>query len=44
LVDKIIAQKQKGESTADNEKLIDIIFYELYHVTKGEIELIKASK
>lgn len=41
LVDKIIAQKQKGESTADNEKLIDIMVYELYHITADEQKLIE---
>ena len=41
LVDKIIAQKQKEESTADNEKLIDIMVYELYHITEDEQKLIE---
>ncbi len=43
LVDAIIAQKQKGESTADNEKLIDKMVYELYHITEDEIALIETS-
>jgi len=41
LVDTIIAQKQKGESTADNEKLIDTMVYELYHITVDEQKLIE---
>ncbi|MEN9548622.1 MAG: hypothetical protein RIR12_1213 [Bacteroidota bacterium] len=41
LVDAIIAQKQKGESTADNEKLIDKMVYELYHITAEEQKLIE---
>lgn len=44
LVDKIIAQKQKGEDTKENENLIDKMVYELYHITKEEIALIDASK
>jgi adenine-specific DNA-methyltransferase len=41
LVDAIIAQKQKGESTAENENLIDKMVYELYHITEEEQKLIE---
>jgi adenine-specific DNA-methyltransferase len=41
LVDAIIVQKQKGENTADNEKLIDIMVYELYHITEDEQKIIE---
>jgi len=40
LVDKIIAQKQKGEDTKANEILIDKMVYELYHITADEQKLI----
>ena len=41
LVDKIIAQKQKGEDTKANETLIDKMVYELYHITADEQKLIE---
>ena len=41
LVDKIIAQKQKGEDTKSNENLIDKMVYELYHITTEEQKLIE---
>ena len=41
LVEKIIAQKQKGENTADNEKLIDTMVYELYFITEEEQKIIE---
>ena len=41
LVDKIIAQKQKGEDTKTNETLIDKMVYELYHITEDEQKLIE---
>ena len=41
LVDKIIAQKQKGEDTKANETLIDKMVYELYHITEEEQKLIE---
>jgi len=41
LVDKILTEIQKGENTADNEKLIDTMVYELYHITEEEQKLIE---
>ena len=41
LVDKIIVQKQKGETTTDNEKLTDKMVYELYHISEEEQKLIE---
>lgn len=41
LVDKIIAQKQRGEDTKTNETLIDKMVYELYHITAEEQKLIE---
>jgi hypothetical protein len=41
LVDKIIAQKQKGEDSKINETLIDKMVYELYHITEDEQKLIE---
>ena len=41
LVEKIIARKQKGENTADNEKLIDTMVYELYFITEQEQKIIE---
>jgi adenine-specific DNA-methyltransferase len=41
LVDKIIAQKQKGEDTKTNETLIDKMVYELYDLTPEEVDIIE---
>jgi adenine-specific DNA-methyltransferase len=41
LVDKIIAQKQKGEDTKADETLIDKMVYELYNITAEEQQLIE---
>ena len=41
LVDKIITQKQKGESTKTNENLIDQMVYKLYNITPDEQKLIE---
>lgn len=43
LVDKIIAQKQKGEDTKANEILIDNMVYELYHINEEEQKLIEGN-
>jgi hypothetical protein len=43
LLDKIIAQKQKGEDTKANEILIDKMVYELYHITAEEQKLIEGN-
>jgi adenine-specific DNA-methyltransferase len=41
LVDKIIAQKQKGQDTKANETLIDKMVYELYNITSEEQAIIE---
>lgn len=41
LVDKIIAQKKKGEDTKANEKLINKMVYKLYDLTEEEIKIIE---
>ncbi len=43
LVDKIISQKQKGEDTKANEKLIDTIVYKLYNITADEQKIIEGN-
>lgn len=43
LVDKIIAQKQKGEDTKTNITLIDKLVYQLYNITIEEQKLIEGN-
>ncbi len=43
LVDKIILQKQNGESSIENEKKIDALVYELYNLTEEEIAIIETN-
>ena len=41
LVDKIIAQKEQGKSSKDNETKIDELVYKLYDITNEEIRIIE---
>lgn len=41
LVDKIIAQKEQGKSSKDNETKIDQLVYKLYDITNEESRIIE---
>lgn len=43
LVDKIIAQKQQGKNSKNNETKIDELVYQLYDLTKEEINMIESA-